>query len=587
MNGLLTKPLTHLLPGVFFWTCLLCSFHLKSAEWNGQDRLSLDDAAVYSLTPTFSLQPNSWTNDYQSLQRRPDQTLYFQIPITNNSARDQTLWLSVPFPAIKKFVVNAGKDQWTTGDAFPFYSRPIVSPDYVFPIYLPAGETSMVRGSMQGEILRFSFVLFKPEIIMKQQRETEFRDMFFFGTMTTLAVCCLLCFVATRSNAYLSFAAFSFSLTFMLFRVFGYGFEFLWPDFPAINDATYILAVYAAVMSGGWMVNALLSNEKDSKKFAKMLYFLAFSLGFAGVFSSLFLDLQTTLLLPLYWAIPLLFFSVVRIVIEYRQGSPQAKLLTIGIFPLSVGCSLLVLAAIQQITWGDYIITTLMGSIALSSLLLALFISGSLFQLLKKQRDAEHKQFELQAAYAQKLEIEVAIRTQELQRSNEKLGELALKDPLTGLPNRRSLDLFVDQKLAEQPESFAIALLDLDHFKKINDLYGHDVGDAVLVAVADILKPLNADSSIAGRFGGEEFAYLSVNMVHQAVQLQIDDIHKRISQLSIADYPDLEVKISVGWVMANEDESIGESFRRADKALYHAKENGRDQIIEFPLSKAG
>ncbi len=587
MNGLLTKLLKQIWPCGLFWPLFFFSFHIQSAEWNGQDSLSLNDSAVYSLDASFSSNQSTWTKDFQSLQRPANQTMYFRIPVTNSSRRDQTLWFSIPFAAIKKLTVKAGEDEWQTGDAYSFNSRPIVSPDYLFPVFLPAGETTLIEGSMAGEILRFSFFLHKPEVIMKQQRETEFRDMFFFGTMTTLALCCLLCFLATRSNAYLSFAAFSFSLTFMLFRVFGYGFEFIWPGYPSINDATYILAIYSSAMSGGWMVNALLSGDADSKKYSKTMYFLVYGLGFAGVFSALLLDLQTTLLLPIYWSIPLLLLAVVRIAIEYKQGSPEARFLAIGIIPLFIGCTVLVLAAMQHITWGDYIVTTLMGCIALSSLLLALFISASLFRLLKKQRDAEHEQFEIKAAYAQKLEIEVAIRTQELQRSNEKLGELALRDPLTGLPNRRSLDIFVDQKLAENPDTFAIALLDLDHFKKINDIYGHDVGDSVLIAVADILKPFNSDYTIAGRFGGEEFAYLSVNRVHQAVQLQIDQIHKQISDLRIDEHPNLEIKISVGWVMADPKETVGESFRRADKALYHAKENGRDQIIEFPLPKAG
>lgn len=568
---------------------LLLPINLLAADWSGQKQLSLDGSARYSLTPADSAEHDQWSTDYSALLRQPGQTLYFQIPISNTTTRSQTLWFAIPFPAIKQLRVTAGQDSWVTGDAVNFTTRPILGPDYIFPVYLPAGETTLIEGAMGGEILRFSFFLARPEVVSQQQRKDEFRDTFFFGTMATLIICCLLCFFATRSVAYLSFAAFSFSIAFLLFRVFGYGFEFIWPNFPAINDLTYILAVYATPMSGAWMINAMLSgeNESDRRRFARTLRNLAIILGLLGLISGAFLSLQVTLLLPIAFSALILIVALLRIVIEVRHGSSEAKLLAAGLTPLTLGCAIMLVAAFEQLPWGSYIITTLMGCIALSCLLLAMFISLSLFRLLKKQRETELEKLKMQSAYAQKLEIDVTLRTQELQRSNEKLAELALKDPLTGLPNRRSLDIFIDQRCSRDTQSLAIALLDLDHFKKINDQYGHEVGDTVLTAVADTLKPLKTSDAIAGRFGGEEFAYISTNLSREAVQKQIDNIHQKISAITFEKYPKLSINVSVGWVMAKQNESIGESFRRADNALYHAKENGRNQIIEFPLQQAG
>ena len=69
------------------------------------------------------------------------------------------MWFVIPFPAIKQLTVTAGEDKWVTGDALAFGTRPIHGPNYIFPVYLPAGETTVIEGSMGGEILRFSFVL--------------------------------------------------------------------------------------------------------------------------------------------------------------------------------------------------------------------------------------------------------------------------------------------------------------------------------------------------------------------------------------------------------------------------------------------
>lgn len=567
----------------FFFVFFLCTAVTATAQtWNGEDTLSLDPYIEYSLSGTAADQ-SGWTEDYAALSRSPHETLYFRTQITNATERNQTLWLSIPFAAVKKLAISAGTENWTTGDALPFDTRPIRNPDYMFPVYIPAGQSTQITGNMQGEILRFSFLLTKPEVVIEQQRAIESRDMFFFGTMSTLVLCCLLCFIATKSNAYLSFAVFTFSTGFLLFRVFGYGFEFVWPGFPSINDATYILGLYATVMSGAWMVNALLSGESDTGKFAKSLYYAAFSLGICGALSSLLLDLQTTLILPLLWAVPIWGLGAVRIVIESNEGSRQARLLALGLIPMACGQFLLILAGLQVIPWGDYVMTWLMTSIALSCLLLALFISGFLVRILQEQRDVERQQFELKAAHADNLEQEVAARTEELRKSNEKLTRLAAIDPLTDLPNRRSLDMFVDRYVTESDAHIAIALLDLDHFKKVNDTYGHDVGDKVLVAVGKLLKPLCTDSAIAGRFGGEEFAYLCTQADHEKMRRQIDGIHQGISELAIEELPELRIKVSIGWVLTKPEESIGESFRRADKALYHAKENGRDQVVEFPV----
>ena len=176
------------------------------------------------------------------------------------------------------------------------------------------------------------------------------------------------------------------------------------------------------------------------------------------------------------------------------------------------------------------------------------------------------------------LEKLIRERTQELESSNQLLQELASKDPLTKLPNRRSLDLFVDKSIEDNVKVIGIALLDLDHFKRINDTYGHDVGDIVLCQVAEVLKPLNTSDCIAGRFGGEEFAIIQRLPEKTNFEAALKALHVKINQIVIPDYQDIQVKTCIGWVISDGNETIGEYFRRADKALNQAKEQGRKPV---------
>jgi diguanylate cyclase (GGDEF)-like protein len=177
------------------------------------------------------------------------------------------------------------------------------------------------------------------------------------------------------------------------------------------------------------------------------------------------------------------------------------------------------------------------------------------------------------------LEILVNERTQELESSNQLLQELAANDPLTKLPNRRSLDIFVDNSIEDNDKVVGIAMLDLDHFKRINDTYGHDVGDIVLCQVANILRPLNTTECIAARFGGEEFAIVQHQPEKSDFEAVLNELHIKINQIVIPDYNKIQVKVCIGWVISDGHETISECFRCADKALYQAKEQGRNQLV--------
>ena len=162
------------------------------------------------------------------------------------------------------------------------------------------------------------------------------------------------------------------------------------------------------------------------------------------------------------------------------------------------------------------------------------------------------------------------------------LTSLALNDPLTGLFNRRGLNISMQSTLngRERKQTCISAIvIDIDHFKNVNDNYGHDAGDVVLKSIADILSDLIRSSDVACRFGGEEFVVILPDTGLEAATLIAERIHLRIEQSSVL-YEGVTIKVTVSLGVSSNCASveIDELLKDADKQLYTAKEEGRNRV---------
>ncbi|WP_159590092.1 GGDEF domain-containing protein [Chelativorans xinjiangense] len=172
--------------------------------------------------------------------------------------------------------------------------------------------------------------------------------------------------------------------------------------------------------------------------------------------------------------------------------------------------------------------------------------------------------------------------TESLSARSESLQHAALTDSLTGTQNRR----FFDDALREYLQEFGriekpvgLMVLDLDHFKQVNDTHGHDVGDEVLRRVSGCLKDLTRYHDVVARLGGEEFAIVAPNMNQDALVKLAERIRKAISALTVdAGTMRLKITTSVGLAVWDGKETVDEFYRRADKMLYQAKRLGRNRV---------
>ncbi len=163
------------------------------------------------------------------------------------------------------------------------------------------------------------------------------------------------------------------------------------------------------------------------------------------------------------------------------------------------------------------------------------------------------------------------------------LNFLANKDPLTGLNNRRCFDQLANDMLTSMKTPFVAAMMDIDKFKNVNDAYGHEVGDIVIRKVADVINAVVPECGVVGRYGGEEFVILMACDAKQAVGV-LEEIRKTVENAQIhygSGY--LKVTISGGAHIFEEagNSDFNHAIILADRALYEAKETGRNRVIVY------
>lgn len=168
-----------------------------------------------------------------------------------------------------------------------------------------------------------------------------------------------------------------------------------------------------------------------------------------------------------------------------------------------------------------------------------------------------------------------------LQAALKEKVEEAHRDPLTSLPNRRALDLRIGDL---SNSDCAVLLVDLDHFKRINDEYGHDAGDKVLRAAAQVLRSNVRDRDFVARLGGEEFIVLLPGEALAGATRVADKLRERIAAIKFTrrgtgDALDLKVTTSIGLSIRKAAEPFDHAIKRADVALYAAKGAGRNRVL--------
>jgi diguanylate cyclase (GGDEF)-like protein len=199
----------------------------------------------------------------------------------------------------------------------------------------------------------------------------------------------------------------------------------------------------------------------------------------------------------------------------------------------------------------------------------------------ERRRDAQFKNEILQLTNDLSLRVrEAAQKNRELKLANEMIERLARTDALTGLANRRTMHEALQREVARAgrlAEPLSAIMADIDHFKSINDQYGHSAGDKVLASTAAIFTAQSRPYDLAARYGGEEFVLLLPKTFTDGAITVAERIRNAIAAMNLAECP-RPVTISLGVATWVAGEGTEEFIGRADSALYTAKRGGRNRV---------
>lgn len=201
------------------------------------------------------------------------------------------------------------------------------------------------------------------------------------------------------------------------------------------------------------------------------------------------------------------------------------------------------------------------------------FLAGMVASLRKNVSDKN------QALGRKNLELEVAL---------QRISDMAIRDELTGVYNRR----YLMERITEETRrclrtgsAFCICMVDIDLFKKVNDTYGHASGDTVLTGVAQTASDALRQLDFFGRYGGEEFVMVLTDTPLEGAMISAERVRERVQDMLFPSIDEnLRVTVSIGIAEHLRRADAAQTLRRADEALYRAKENGRNQCVAAPLA---
>lgn len=169
----------------------------------------------------------------------------------------------------------------------------------------------------------------------------------------------------------------------------------------------------------------------------------------------------------------------------------------------------------------------------------------------------------------------------EEERYKSELEHLIVHDELTGVYNRHFFNQYLSEEINRHQRyqtQFSMAVIDVDHFKRINDQYGHDVGDMVLVNISNTLGRLVRDSDVLCRVGGEEFVLMMPETRLKDAEKVVEKLRKAVESITHSDVPETQT-ISVGVTELTHWDTSQSLYKRADQLLYKAKDSGRNQVV--------
>ncbi|TDF41994.1 diguanylate cyclase [Alteromonadaceae bacterium M269] len=466
----------------------------------------------------------------------------------------------------------------------PFSHRPFKHIRFVMETKLEPGQTYeyMVKFGSEGSGYIFpNLRIWSPDNLRSTQIKEALGMAFWIGGFFLMSTFSFIAGIATREKFFYAYSVYALSKTIAWITIFGYTHQFI---ITQNFHWSYIsISGSVSIFFGILFSRLFLQTAKYTPRTDYIMLFMMANTGFLFLVALLKLKalaiISITLALLMY---PVLFIAALN---RWFQGSKESAVFAVAWSFLAAG---MVVQALRDLGFVEHnFLNYYWPPLASYTEMVVIMVAmGLKVRLLRKQKIAAERKYRQELEQSkERLEILVKERTRDLEQEKVKAQLEACTDSLTGTRNRRSFFAESEKLLQESKmRDFSVSLLmfDIDHFKRINDTYGHAIGDEALRVFTKVIAEKIRGTDIFGRLGGEEFSLLLCGTKEHALQMA-ERLRKDISDIQI-DTPKgpLQFTTSIGIAHLCKEAVIEELLNDADKALYVAKEAGRNKIIEYP-----
>ncbi|WP_111642524.1 diguanylate cyclase [Marinimicrobium alkaliphilum] len=512
------------------------------------------------------------------------------FPLHNVTGEPQALVLDMAQPLqdyLTVTLVDARGEvvaEWQTGDRLPADSRALAYRGFAFPLPLAPNQRYdlyVQLDSHDGLYDAIPLRLMDEEAFYNYRQRENFGFGFYYGAIVILLLYNLVVGVSLKSR---SFLLYSLYLTcFLVWNFIFRGYSVFTPlgQWSVINNQLVAVASVALFASLVAFTSVFLELKRRSPRYRQLLL-VACALLLIPLLQSLLGFYASTFAVLIPLAVIILVLVLAVALQQSLAGRRSARIFLLA-WSLLIASALAYYARVFGWLPSTWLTENALNIGSLIEVwVLALALADRIKRLERERRRNEQYMLVRERELSDSLQARVDEKTRELRALNERLAEESITDALTGLRNRRSFYETMTSELKHSDRAgqlLAFLLIDIDYFKRYNDDYGHQAGDAVLKHFGEqLLCNWQRDTDSVFRLGGEEFGIVLSGVSESDVRAKLDELRQRLSRLELDQGGPLTV--SVGGVLVSPGvlPSPNTVYARADQALYSSKDQGRDRV---------
>ena len=490
-------------------------------------------------------------------------------------------------------IADGGYQSITTGLAMPFTTRPYPNRYFVFPVTLPTHSDQVYYLRLQAtDAIIVPARLWEPQAFHTYERNDYLGQALYFGMATAMILFNLLLFFALRDVVYLLYVNFVTCMALAIASQNGLTKEFLWPNATLWSDISQFVGCSLTLVTWLLFMRHMLNTQTVIPKLDRLLN------GLVGVYLFTLIGFAVSLqtfaksAVLLYLATIMLILGVGLFCAFKRKRS--AYFFVAASTMLCIAAVITALTNLGLLPTNFLTINAIQFGSTLEMLLLAFALADRFNEIRRQKENAQNEALDAQKLLVENmqsnerlLEARVVERTEELQILNRKLEVLSTTDGLTGIANRRHFDEVLASEWSRAVrlgQPLALALLDVDWFKKYNDHYGHPAGDECLRIVAQVLASnICRTGDLVARYGGEEFVFIAPATdgfkALSVAQIVCESLQAVGLPHELSEFGCVTVSIGVAAIIPNKEDTPHILVKTADEVLYRAKVQGRNRAL--------